>query len=136
LKEFKDTQTFKNNIENTFFNKASILYEEAEILLREKLREVNTYFNIMKAIDNGGATELSEKNKDILSGECKWKDKVIAENVLSRLKEKSRHLTWHNQDRKEHFAIFAQSFSKKSKDCLCFEPKGLGKSVAIDQTKS
>jgi AAA+ ATPase superfamily predicted ATPase len=254
LKEFKDTVTFNKNIENTFFNKASILYEEAEILLRGELREVNTYFNIMKAIDDG-ATKLreissksrvditninkylstlmnlgfvkkeypitqppkprnflyrlndnyskfwlqyvypykeeieedvdtvltvlereystymgeifeeickallrnlniplfeepgtrigtwwhkdkeidvvamNEKRKDILFGECKWKDTVIAETVLSQLKEKSRHLTWHNQERKEHFAIFARSFSEKSKDCLCFDVKDLERAL-------
>ncbi|MBU7048274.1 MAG: ATP-binding protein [Theionarchaea archaeon] len=254
LKEFKDTVTFNKNIENTFFNKASILYEEAEILLREELREVNTYFNIMKAIDDG-ATKLNEissksriditninkylstlmnlgfvkkeysitqppksrnflyrlndnyfkfwlkyvypykeeieedvstvltvlerdystymggifedvckmllrnlqtplfiepgtkigtwwhkdkeidlvamneKNKDILFAECKWKEKVIAGNVLSQLKEKSRNLKWHNQERKEHFAIFARSFSEKSKDCLCFDLKDLERAL-------
>lgn len=59
LKEFNDKLTFSENIKNTFFNKSSLLYEEAEILLREELREVTTYFNIMKAIIDG-ATRLSE----------------------------------------------------------------------------
>jgi AAA+ ATPase superfamily predicted ATPase len=250
LKEFNDIVSFRKNIENTFFNKASILYEEAEILLRARLREVNTYFNIMKAIDDGAIklgeissqsrvditninkylstlmnlgfvkkeypltqspkprnflyklddnyfkfwlkyvypykeeieedvtmvltvlereysvymgkifenvckillrnlpiplfeepgtkigtwwykdkeidiVAINKKKKDILFGECKWKDKVNAEKILSQLKEKSNHLKWHNQERKEHFAIFAKSFSEKSKDCLCFDVKDL-----------
>ncbi len=59
LKEFRDDLSFSGNVRNTFFNKSSLLYEEAEILLREELREVSTYFNIMKAIDDG-ATRLGE----------------------------------------------------------------------------
>ncbi|MDP2754110.1 MAG: ATP-binding protein [Nitrospirota bacterium] len=59
LKEFDDALTIRENVKNTFFNKSSLLYEEAEILLREELREVTTYFNIMKAIIDG-ATKLAE----------------------------------------------------------------------------
>ncbi|GFO98158.1 ATPase [groundwater metagenome] len=59
LKEFKADSTFSENVKNTFFNKSSLLHEEAEILLREELREVTTYFNIMKAIIDG-ATKLAE----------------------------------------------------------------------------
>ncbi|VVB88181.1 ATPase domain predominantly from Archaea [uncultured archaeon] len=59
LKEFNDGLTVSENIKNTFFNKSSLLYVEAEILLREELREVTTYFNIMKAIIDG-ATKLAE----------------------------------------------------------------------------
>ncbi len=55
LEQFKD----KFNLKDTFFNKANILFEEAEILLREELREVNTYFNIMKTLEEG-ATKLNE----------------------------------------------------------------------------
>lgn len=59
LKEFTDGRSFQENIEKTFFNKSNILYEEAEVLLREALREVHVYFNIMKAITDG-ATRMSE----------------------------------------------------------------------------
>jgi AAA+ ATPase superfamily predicted ATPase len=59
LKEFDSKKSFLQNIKNTFFNKSNILYEEAEILLREELREPNTYFNILKAILDG-STKLSE----------------------------------------------------------------------------
>jgi len=53
LKEFGDKKSFLENIKATFLNKSNILYEEAEILLREELREVTVYFNIMKAITDG-----------------------------------------------------------------------------------
>jgi len=59
LKEFSDGRSFGENIGKTFFNKSNILYEEAEVLLREELREVHVYFNIMKAIADG-ATRMSE----------------------------------------------------------------------------
>jgi len=59
LKEFNSKKSFLNNIRDTFFNKSNILYQEAEILLREELREPNTYFNILKAMTDG-ATKLSE----------------------------------------------------------------------------
>ena len=59
LKEFNSKKSFLQNILDTFFNKSNILYQEAEILLKEELREPNTYFNILKAMIDG-ATKLSE----------------------------------------------------------------------------
>ncbi len=59
LKEFDSKKSFLKNIFDTFFNKSNILYQEAEILLKETLREPNTYFNILKAMIDG-ATKLSE----------------------------------------------------------------------------
>ena len=59
LREFNSKKSFIENIQNTFFNKSNILHQEAEILLKEELREPNTYLNILKAIIDG-ATKLSE----------------------------------------------------------------------------
>ena len=59
LKEFNSKKSFLHNIRDTLFNKSNILYQEAEILLKEELREPNTYFNILKAMIDG-ATKLSE----------------------------------------------------------------------------
>ena len=59
LNEFDSKKSFIQNIRDTFFNKSNILYQEAEILLKEELREPNTYFNIIKSILDG-ATKLSE----------------------------------------------------------------------------
>ncbi len=59
LKEMDDSQNFLDNIKNTFFNKSNILNKEAEFLLREELREVNVYFNIIRTIIEG-ATRISE----------------------------------------------------------------------------
>jgi hypothetical protein len=65
LKEFDPEKNFWENIKSTFFNKLNILYEEANILLREELRKPNIYFNIIKAIIDGSTTlsEISSKSK-------------------------------------------------------------------------
>jgi uncharacterized protein len=57
---------------------------------------------------------LTNKSKnEVLFGECKWKEKVNALELLKGLEEKSRGVIWGNDKRKEAFAIFARSFSKK-----------------------
>jgi AAA+ ATPase superfamily predicted ATPase len=63
LKEFEDKKSVLENIKSTFLNKSNILYEEAEILLREELREVTVYFNIMKAITDGATRPGEIANK-------------------------------------------------------------------------
>ena len=73
---------------------------------------------------------LNEKMREILFCECKWKDKVNAEKVCKELAEKSQYVQWHNKERKETFAIFAKSFSKKIKEfegkkIYCFDLKDL-----------
>lgn len=58
---------------------------------------------------------LNEKEKKVLFGECKWKEGVKAISVLSELKEKAKYVSWHNEERKEYFAIFAKSFKDREK---------------------
>ena len=70
---------------------------------------------------------LNEKTKQILFAECKWQEKVNAEEILAELKKKAKHVCWFNNDRREYFAIFARSFRKKSKDCLCLDLRMLEK---------
>ncbi len=240
LKEMSDSRNFLDNVKNTFLNKANILNKEAEFLLREELREVNVYFNILKAIVDG-ATKTSEiatksrvditnvnkylatlvnlklikkikpitappkekrylyllednyyqfwlsyvypyeseieedttiplkilernypsylgfvfedfcqkairnleigidkagieigkwwykdkeidlvalnkQSKEILFGECKWEDKINVYTVLNKLKEKAKYVNWFNEDRREHYVIFAKSFKEKIKE--------------------
>jgi AAA+ ATPase superfamily predicted ATPase len=64
---------------------------------------------------------LNEESKEILFVECKWKEKVNAETILADLKKKSGHVKWFNESRIQYFAIFAKSFSRRSKDCFCFD---------------
>ena len=57
--------------------------------------------------------------------ECKWKDNVDAKDILSVLKTKSSLVDWHNNERKEHFAVFAKSF--KNKTAGCYDLKDLSR---------
>ena len=59
IQEFSDKLKFKRNLLQTVFNKSNILSMEAEILLREELREIHIYFAILRTILEG-ATKTSE----------------------------------------------------------------------------
>ena len=60
---------------------------------------------------------FNNKTKDILFVEAKWKDNVDANKVFSELKEKSKHVLWNRENRKETYMIFAKSFKFKEKNC-------------------
>jgi len=75
---------------------------------------------------------LNESTKEILFAECKWSENVDAREIISELVEKSKHVNWHNKERKESFAVFAKSFSNKinefeGKKVFCFDLKDLEK---------
>ena len=77
---------------------------------------------------------LNEKNKEILFAECKWKDKVNAEDILAELEGKSKHVNWYNDKRKESYAVFAKSFSKRIKEfdgkkVYCFDLRDIEKGL-------
>lgn len=59
---------------------------------------------------------LNEQTNDILFCECKWQDNINAEKILAELKEKAKYVEWNNDNRKEHYAIFAKSFKKRIKE--------------------
>jgi len=56
---------------------------------------------------------VNHKRKEILFGECKWKDKVDAEKMMAELMQKAGKVQWNNGRRKERYIIFAKSFRKK-----------------------
>lgn len=68
---------------------------------------------------------FNEQTKEMLFAECKWQDNVTADKILSSLKAKARYVDWNKEKRKEHYAIFAKSFSCKAKDALCIDLKDL-----------
>ncbi len=74
---------------------------------------------------------LNDQTKDILFGECKWQDNVDAGRILHDLKEKAKFVQWNNDDRKEHYAIFAKSFKKRIKepDVMLFDLNDLERAV-------
>ncbi len=75
---------------------------------------------------------LNEKTKEILFGECKWQENVNSGEVVKELAEKTKNVDWENEKRKESYAVFAKSFSKRigefdGKKVYCFDLKDLEK---------
>ncbi|MBI2672306.1 ATP-binding protein [Candidatus Woesearchaeota archaeon] len=75
---------------------------------------------------------LNEESKEVLFGECKWKDKVDAEKIVFELRNKVQYFNWNNEKRKEYFAVFAKSFKNKIKEfdgkkVFCFDLKDIEK---------
>ena len=99
-----------------------ILFDVSPIVFNK----IGRWWHKGKEIDS---IALNEKTKEILFVECKWKDNVDADKVLANLKRKSEYVAWSNDTRKEYFAVFAKSFSKKSGKWLCFDLNDLEKVV-------
>jgi AAA+ ATPase superfamily predicted ATPase len=56
---------------------------------------------------------INEQTKEILFVECKWQEKINARKILKDLREKAKFVQWNNENRREHYAIFAKSFKQK-----------------------
>ena len=52
---------------------------------------------------------LNENIKDILFAECKWTNAKVGVDLYINLKRKARLVKWHNEERKEHFALFSKT---------------------------
>jgi AAA+ ATPase superfamily predicted ATPase len=65
LKEFSDSFTFAENVDRTFFNKDHLLFDDAERLLKDELREPYVYLSILEQISEGATTlsEISSKSR-------------------------------------------------------------------------
>ncbi len=73
---------------------------------------------------------LNESTKEILFAECKWQELVNPEQIMKELMEKTKYVEWNNEERKETYAIFAKSFTKKiseyeGKKAYCFDLKDI-----------
>jgi hypothetical protein len=81
---------------------------------------------------------LNERKKEILFGECKWEEKVDVERVLDELKEKTSHVNWHNDRRREGYVIFAKKFKEKIKrpNLLLFDLEDLRHTLLSSKIKS
>jgi hypothetical protein len=91
-----------------------------------KFTKIGRWWHKDKEID---IVALNEQPKEIVFAECKWQDNVDAEKVLNELKEKSQYVEWNNEKRKDKYAVFAKSFSKKfrQKDVYLFDLKDMEK---------
>lgn len=124
------------NIKKDYPSYLGFIFEDIcmEYFILEKIRafsKIGRWWHKDKEID---LVALNEKTKEILFGECKWKDKVNANSILVELSEKAGHVDWNFGKRKENFAVFAKSFSKRinefdGKKVYCFDLKDIEKAL-------
>jgi len=73
---------------------------------------------------------LNEDTRDILFAECKWQNKKVGINTYNKLREKSKLVEWHNDKRREYFALFSKAgFAPelKNEDVILFDLKDMEK---------
>ena len=128
----------KNFKEYFFRNFDQFVGRKFETLIREEIinqifsfdfTKIGKWWQKDKEID---IVALNEKTKEILFAECKWKDRVNALKIAKELADKTEYVQWHNERRKEKFAIFAKSFSRKIEEyegrkVYCFDLRDLGR---------
>ena len=118
------TRNFKENF-NTYVGK------QFEIVCMEALKQTNPInstnlgkwwgaYRDLETKDRKIAeidiVSINEQTKEILFAECKWQEKVNAKKILAQLKEKTKFVQWNNENRIEHYTIFAKSFKQKIKE--------------------
>ncbi len=109
------------------FNFSRVLNQWGKIKNGEKGK--NTY-----EIDILG---INKKDKLILFGECKWKNKVDAVQIAKNLIKKTQYLDLDITDYKQTFTIIAKSFSRKTidiegKNIICLDLCDLEKIILKD----
>ncbi len=102
----------KNSLETFFGKRFEIMVREeiAHLAVPFKFEKIGRWWFKDKEID---IVAFSEKTSEIFFAECKWKNNVNAMQVVKELSEKTKFVQWNTNGRKEYFAIFAKSFSKK-----------------------
>ncbi|RLJ07448.1 MAG: ATP-binding protein [Candidatus Aenigmatarchaeota archaeon] len=136
LLEIRDIKSVESKISkelNSFFG-TSFEYL-IESLMKEKTFKEFIDFDIYKWWHKDKEIDvlaLNEKTKEILACECKWQSRVNVEKIVKELNEKLGCVDWYKDKRKESFAVFAKSFSKRikryeGKRVYCFDLKGLEK---------
>jgi len=114
----------------------SKINEHLGVKFEDFVREIMPEIGIMEMTEIGRwwrkdkeveIVALNEQKKEILFAECKWQGNVNAGKTLSELREKTKNIDWHKDDRKEYFVIFAKSFKKKikEKNVFCFDLKDI-----------
>ncbi|MBI4154158.1 ATP-binding protein [Candidatus Woesearchaeota archaeon] len=95
---------------------------EANLINKLPLSATNlgTWWSKQEEID---IVAFNKRTEDMLFCECKWKADVNPDSVISDLRKKSELVELFKRDRKAYYAVFARSFSKKSKesDVLLFD---------------
>ena len=111
-----------------FFEK--LIFEEMKLkrIPPFNFNEIRKWWHKEREID---IVALNDDTNEILFCECKWQDDVNAGKILNELKEKSKYVKWHDDNRNESFAIFAKSFKEKIKEpgLFLFDLKDLEKQL-------
>jgi len=129
---FKEIQDFFDKEFNAFVGKK---FEKFVIsLIKDKLILPEITFNRIGnqwGRSDAGTYEIdfvimNDDKKEITYGECKWKDKANALEILNELEKKAKFVIWNEERQKEAFLVFAKSFSKKvsefnGKKAYCFD---------------
>ncbi|MBI2584179.1 MAG: ATP-binding protein [Candidatus Aenigmarchaeota archaeon] len=126
-------------IKKDFQNYSGFMFERlVEHLIREKavlagfgFEKIGRWWHKDREID---IVALDENKMKILFCECKWKDNVDAGKIAANLIEKAKLVKWHNDRRKEIYAVFAKSFRKRitkveGKKAYCFDLKDIEKAM-------
>jgi hypothetical protein len=114
-----------STVQNEFDSFASIMFERFSIdmiaflskngRLSQKFTKLGRWWGIDSSRKNSENQEeidivaLNEDTKEMLFAECKWTSKPTGIDVYMDLKRKSKLVQWHNDSRKEHFALFSKS---------------------------
>ncbi len=56
---------------------------------------------------------LNEGTKEIIFIECKWQENINAVEIVKNLEDKTIHVKWNLEDRKELYIVFAKTFFRK-----------------------
>ncbi|MBI4174247.1 MAG: ATP-binding protein, partial [Candidatus Aenigmarchaeota archaeon] len=113
-------------IENVRNNFTAFVGKAFEGVCREFLIEANANGRLPFSATNIGRwwskqseidmAAFNKKTKEMLFCECKWKDDVDPGGIVNSLKEKSEQVELFKKGRKAYYAVFAKSFSKKTKE--------------------
>ena len=102
IKQFTDKKSFNENIKTAFLQRDSVLYTEAEILLKQEFRDTANYFSILKAISFGNTkhneiVNYTDIDKSIISKYLQNLEKIRIikkEYVITDRKEKRTNLKY------------------------------------------
>ena len=78
-------------------------------------RNIGSWWN--RKGDEIDIVALNDDTKDILIGECKWNNRKMDVDILTKLKDKKNLIKWNLNARTEHYCLFSKSgFSKRLHD--------------------
>ena len=78
-------------------------------------RNIGSWWN--RKGDEIDIVALNDDTKDILIGECKWNNRKMDVDILTKLKDKKSLIKWNLNSRTEYYCLFSKSgFSKRLRD--------------------